>query len=215
MIEERESAGYLLGETSNLIRANAALALPGIVLLTLLSIASDLYPSLGGLATFAAGVASLVLQYEISSALLVHYDLIESRGRRRRLWALLGLSLLSGIAVVLGLLFLLIPGIYLLVRWSAAVPAMIAEDSGVIDSFGLSAGVVKGRFWHVFASMLVVWVPCLVGMIASGLVPESQTLLLGAVSNLFVNLSLVTGWHLAVAIYAGRRYGRRLAEVFA
>jgi hypothetical protein len=215
MIEEQESAGFLLGETSNLMRSNAVLAAAAVGLLTLGGIAADLYPDFTGLATLASGVASLFLQYEICLTLLVHYDLVDDRDRRRRIWALLGLNLLSGIAIVLGLVLLIVPGVYLLVRWSAALPAMIAEDSGITESLGLSAEVVDGRFWHVFASILVVWLPGLLGAAASELLPEDLALVRSMVLNLSINLALVAGWHLAVAIYAGRRHERRLAEVFA
>jgi hypothetical protein len=105
--------------------------------------------------------------------------------------------------------------LHLFVRWSAAVPALIAEEASISESLSRSAEAVKGRFWHVFEAILVVWTPFMAGVIASGLVPEDERLIASLVLNLPVNLSLVAGWHLAVAIYAGRQDGRRLAEVFA
>lgn len=215
MIEERESAGFLLGETAHLLRVDAPLALAALGALTLLGMAADLYPDYGGLAGFASIFANLVLQYEISSALLGHYDLVGGTRRRRRLWALLGLNLLSGIAILVGLLILILPGLYLLVRWSAAAPALISEEADVTDSLDRSAEAVKGRFWHVLAAILIVWTPAAAGMLASVLVAESEPLIASLVLNLSLNLCLIAGWHLAVAIYAGRQGHRRLAEVFA
>lgn len=215
MMPERESAGYLLGESANLMRLNAALALAALAVMTALGVASDLYPDFGPLAGFGSLAASLVLQYETTSALLVHYDLLDGGPRRRRLWALLGLNLLTGIAILFGLLLLILPGLYLLVRWSAAVPALIARDSDISASLGLSAEVVEGRFWHVFAAMLVVWTPAVAGLFASILLPEGEFLVSSLILNLSINLSLIAGWHLAVAVYAGRQDGRSLADIFA
>ncbi|MEO7826724.1 MAG: hypothetical protein ABIR60_06240 [Allosphingosinicella sp.] len=215
MIQERESAGYLLGETARLLRANAGLALAALGVTTLVGAAADLYPDFARLAGFASVPVNLALQYEISLVLLVHYDLVESRARRRRLWALLGVQLLSGLGIVLGLILLVLPGAYLFVRWSAAVPALIAEDVGVYESLGRGAETVEGRFWHVLAALLVVWTPGVVGLLASVLVLEDEPLIGNLLLDLTINLSLIAGWHLAVAIYAGRQDGTRLAEVFA
>ena len=53
---------------------------------------------------------------------------------------LFGIGFLSGLAILVGLLLFILPGLYLLGRWSIAGPAMIAEKSGVIDSLK--------RSWH-------------------------------------------------------------------
>ena len=214
-MQDRESAGYLLGETGGLMRVNAPLALAAMAAMTILGVGSDLYPDFARLAGIASLVVNLVLQYETTSALLVHYGLFDGGPQRRRLWALLGLNLLSGIAILFGLVLLILPGLYLLVRWSAAVPALIAEDSGVTDSLRLSAEAVQGRFWHVFAAMAVVWAPGVVGLFASVLIAEAQPVVSSLVLNLSISLCLIAGWHLAVAIYAGRKDARSLADIFA
>jgi hypothetical protein len=215
MMPERENAGYLLGETAHLLRVNAGLALAALGVMTLLGIVADLYPGFGALAGLGSIVVNLFLQYEISLATLVHCDLLDHRSGRRRLWALLGLNFLSGIGIFLGLILLIVPGIYLFVRWSAAVPALIAEEAGISESLSRSAEAVEGRFWHVLGAILVVWTPMAAGALAAGLAPEDQRLIASLLLNLPINLSLIAGWHLAVAIYAGRQNGRRLAEVFA
>jgi hypothetical protein len=216
MIEERESAGYLLGETARLVRVNAGIAIVAVGVLTLLGVVSDLYPDFAGPAGLGTLIATLVLQYEISRATLVHYDLLNGWTGRRRLWALLGLSIISGIGILIGLILLIVPGAYLVVRWSAAVPALIAEETGILDSMERSAAAVEARYWHVFAAMLVVWTPFVAATLAAVVVvPEDQFAVASVALNLFLNLALVAGWHLAVAIYAGRQESRNLAEVFA
>lgn len=215
MQPERESAGYLLAETAHLLRVNAGIALAGLGAMTFLGVVADLYPDFTSLASLASILLNLALQYEISLALLVHYDLVGDRARRRRLWALLGLNLLSGIAILFGLLLLIVPGAYLLVRWWAAAPALIAEDADITEALSLSADAIKGRFWHVFAALLVIWTIGVAGMLTIALVPKGEILIGSLIMNLSLNFCLVAGWHLAVAIYAGRKNQLNLAEVFA
>lgn len=216
MIQDRESAGYLLGETGHLLRVNAGIVFLAMAVMTLLGAASDLHPDFGGLALLGTSIVTLVFQYEITRATLSHYQLLDGVPARRRLWALVGLGLISGIGILVGLILLIIPGIYLMVRWSAAVPALIAEEAGVYDSLGRSAAAVEGRFWHVFAAMLVIWTPCIAAFLAAVVVlSEDQPVVTSLALNLVLNLALIAGWHLAVAIYAGRQDGRNLAEVFA
>lgn len=216
MVEERESAGYLLGETARLLRVNAGIALVALGVMTLLGVAADLYPDFAAPAGLGTFVANLFLQYEISRATLVHYDLLDDGTGGRRLAALLGLNIISGIGILFGLVLLILPGAYLFVRWSAAAPALIAEDAGIYDSLERSAEAIEGRFWHVFAAILVLWAPfVLAGLAAIVVVPEDQLLIASLALNLCLNLALIAGWHLAVAIYAGRQDGTNLAEVFA
>jgi hypothetical protein len=215
VIPEREDAGDLLGETVRLMRVNAGLALLALGMMTATGVAADLYPDFMVFANIASLIVNLVLQYEISSALLRHYGLLERRSGGRRLWALLGLNMLSGIAILLGLVLLILPGIYLLVRWSAAVPALISEDAGITESLTRSEKAVEGRFWHVFAAIALVWTVGIGAAVPSMLLPEDQSLIASLTLNLPLNLTLIAGWHLAVAIYAGRQGDRRLAEVFA
>jgi hypothetical protein len=215
MFAERESAGYLVSETIRLLRANAGLAAGAVGGLTLLGVAGDVYPDFATPAGLGSILANLFAQYEISLALLVHYGLLADRSGRRRIWALLGLNVLSGLAIVVGLVFLIVPGVYLMVRWSAAVPALIAEDADVTVAMDRSVEAVQGRYWQVLAALLVIWSPSVAGMLGAAVVPEDQQLISSLVVNLVLNLCLVAGWHLAVAIYAGRQTGNRLAEVFA
>lgn len=215
MIADRESAGYLLGETVNLLRSNGGLALAALGVMTVIGVASDLYPSATRLVNFASIFVNLFLQYQISLALLGHYDLLHGYSGQRRIWALLGLNILSGLGIVLGMILFIIPGIYLMVRWSASVPALIAEEVGVTESMGRSAQAVEGRFWHVLGALLVIWTICILGVAVAVLMPENQSLVVSLITNLFISVGLIAGWHLAVAIYAGRQHGNRLAEVFA
>lgn len=87
-----------------------------------------------------------------------------------RYWPLLGLIglgilLFIGwiIAEVIGFLLLVIPGlavfcaaVYLAVRWSLVVAAMMAEDVGPIRGLGRSWNLVSGSWWRTFGILLIV-----------------------------------------------------------
>lgn len=69
--------------------------------------------------------------------------------------ALIVNSILRGIAIAIGLLLLIVPGLYLLTIWSVTSPAIVAEREGAIGAFGRSHQLVKGEGWSVFATILL------------------------------------------------------------
>jgi len=73
-------------------------------------------------------------------------------------WKLFLINICVGFMVGLGTIALIVPGIMLLIRWSAAVPAEIMETKGVFGSMGRSADLTKGRRWSIFGLGLVVFI---------------------------------------------------------
>jgi hypothetical protein len=71
--------------------------------------------------------------------------------------ALIGMSILFGIAVGIGLFLLVIPGLILLTIWAVTAPAIVIEGSGALESFGRSRELVRGNGWRVFWTLVVVW----------------------------------------------------------
>ncbi len=65
----------------------------------------------------------------------------------RRLPAILWLSLLSFVFILLGSAFCLIPGIYLYVAFTVAVPVLLVEGAGSWSSLWRSRRLVEGRWW--------------------------------------------------------------------
>jgi hypothetical protein len=71
---------------------------------------------------------------------------------------LVGFAILAGIAIAIGLILLIIPGLFLLTIWSVGAPALIIERTGVLRAFGRSRELVKGNGWNVFGLLLIVWI---------------------------------------------------------
>ena len=81
-----------------------------------------------------------------------------------------GASILAGIAISIGLILLIVPGLYLITIWAVIVPVIVLEGSGAIASFGRSQQLVRGRGWHVFGTLVLTWVILLVVNLVLGLI---------------------------------------------
>ncbi|WP_334164942.1 YciC family protein [Phenylobacterium sp.] len=108
-----------------------------------------------------SGVAALVLQGALTYG-AIHYlndrrvSIAESItiGLRSFL-ALFAVGLLYGLAVALGSLLLLVPGIMIAIAWCVAVPVLIAERKPIMDTFGRSAELTRGNRWRIFGLVLI------------------------------------------------------------
>lgn len=65
------------------------------------------------------------------------------------------LSIVWTVAVALGLVLLIVPGVMLMVAWMVAWPAIIVEDEGPIEALGRSSYLTKGARWMIFAIILI------------------------------------------------------------
>ena len=71
---------------------------------------------------------------------------------------LIGAGILAGIAITIGLILLIAPGLYLLTIWAVIVPMIVLERAGVFDSFGRSHELVKGFGWPVLGVLVCLFV---------------------------------------------------------
>jgi hypothetical protein len=74
-------------------------------------------------------------------------------------------SILASIAIGIGFLLIIIPGLILLTFLSLIVPWIVLGGSGALDSFGRSWRTVRGYGWHVFGTYVVVFLILIVGEI--------------------------------------------------
>jgi hypothetical protein len=81
-----------------------------------------------------------------------------------------GASILAGIAITIGLFLFIVPGLFLITIWAVIVPVIVIERAGVFRSFGRSQELVRGRAWHVFATLVLVFLIMIVVDIVLGLV---------------------------------------------
>ena len=85
-------------------------------------------------------------------------------------WAVAGASILAGIAITIGLILIIVPGLYLITIWAVIIPVIVLEQSGVMASFGRSHELVRGRGWHVFGTLVLAWLILLAVNLILGLI---------------------------------------------
>jgi hypothetical protein len=160
----------VLGEAWGMYRTYAKhlLAIAFVIYLIAAIVAAVL--SLAG--TFGALLGSLV---SIIAAYLLQATLVKAvqdvrdgrvdmsigetvQAARPFLWSVVGASILAGIAITIGLILIIAPGLYLITIWAVIVPVIVIEGSGAMASFGRSRQLVRGHGWHVFGTLVLVYI---------------------------------------------------------
>jgi hypothetical protein len=75
-------------------------------------------------------------------------------------------GILAGIAITIGLVALIVPGLYLMTIWSVLIPVIVLERRRVMEAFGRSRELVSGNGWNVFFVILITFLI----LIAAGIV---------------------------------------------
>ena len=86
------------------------------------------------------------------------------------IWPVAAASILAGIAITIGLILVIVPGLYLITIWAVIVPVIVIERSGALAAFGRSHQLVRGRGWHVFGTLVLVFLILLGVDIVLGLI---------------------------------------------
>ena len=84
-------------------------------------------------------------------------------------------GILAGLAVAVGFVLLIAPGLYLLTIWSVLIPAIVLERRGVMEAFGRSRELVSGYGWSAFGVVVL----CFLILIGVSIVVEIATIWLG------------------------------------
>jgi hypothetical protein len=74
---------------------------------------------------------------------------------RPRLNTLAVAGILAAIAIVIGLILIIVPGLLLLTAWLVIVPVIMLEGRRVFESFGRSWELVRPQFGSVFVVMIL------------------------------------------------------------
>ena len=65
----------------------------------------------------------------------------------KRVGSVIWVSVLAGLGIFVGLLLLVVPGVYLAVAWSIAIPVLLGENLRGRAALSRSRALVRGRFW--------------------------------------------------------------------
>ena len=73
-----------------------------------------------------------------------------------RFGTLLGTTILSFLGIIIGFLCLVIPGIYLMIRWYFLYQNIVDRDASVFESFKQSSDMVAGQFWIILTLVILI-----------------------------------------------------------
>ncbi len=207
----------VLGEAWQMYKSHWRHLLPiALVVYLLLSLFALLLAMLlGWLGAIAAAFVSLAGIFWLQGAMVVAIEDVrdgradlsigETLSRvRPRMNTLALAGVLAALAIVIGLLLLIVPGVILFTLWFAIVPAIVLERAGVFESFGRSMALVRGNFGSTLGLVILTILILIAAQIAIAIalfwVPDSiQTFVTSVVSNTliapFLALVLTLGYY--------------------
>jgi hypothetical protein len=108
-------------------------------------------------------------------------------------------SILAGIAITIGLILIIVPGLWLITIWAVIIPVIVIERSGAMASFGRSRQLVRGHGWHVFGTLVLVFIIMIVVDIILGAIFLALPLALGRGLSTVISGTLIAPF-LAVVV---------------
>lgn len=212
------STGSILAHTWHLFRAQP---LPFLAAVGGLS-------ALGLLLDFARGpdrspildsLAGVFVQYAVTRALVDGRGLVPAGETGGGPATVFGICLLSGFAIVLGLVGLVVPGIFLLARWFAAVPVAVASGAAATSALRESWQMTKGYAGATAGALAIFYAPFVLLVALIVLVDDESVFAgpspAGVGAAILVQTAMTGAWYGAVAFFELRRPDpARLRHVF-
>jgi uncharacterized membrane protein len=90
-------------------------------------------------------------------------------GEGQKLLRAFGASILFVLMVLIGCLLLLVPGIYLALRYGQFLTAIVDRDMGVFDAFSYSSSITTNNKLQLFVLWILSFLIIIAGMIACGI----------------------------------------------
>lgn len=191
---------------NSVFAATLAERLPAEAMNTAYPLALDVPLAVSGLVTALAFLATILVSIVAMRALHADLDEVPNAQHTRRLprtlAVLVVVSLITGVAVGVGFVFLVIPGIFLAVALAFSQLAVVVEDAGVVEAVKRSWSLTKGNRLRLFAlGLIVAVVSGVVGAVFGlfGVVSPALGNLLSAamtgVASLFGLAVLVSAYH--------------------
>lgn len=81
---------------------------------------------------------------------------------RPRLGSVIVGGILAGLGIIVGLVLLIVPGLFLMTIWAVIIPVIVLENRSAGESFSRSRELVRGHGWGVFG-VIVLTILLLIG----------------------------------------------------
>jgi hypothetical protein len=210
--------GRVFARTTALLLRNLPVygVVTGIAAVPSVLLAEGVQPSgvLGAVWPVLALVLALALG-TLSQAIVVHGAFQDMRGRPvilldalrvafGRLLPIVGLAICMSLAVGVGFLLLIVPGLILLTMWFVTTPACVVERLGVFASMARSSALTKGYRWQIFGMMVLIAIAesiggagakAVLGLTGNAGLVIAGTLIWSGVSSAFGAIFAVVTYH--------------------
>lgn len=192
--------GRVIGEAFETYRSHAGALLGGaLIVIGIAAVINGLFATTGSLVLVAIGVLISIVAGVLYAGYVVKLVQDVRDGRRDfsvgelfsaaapYIGTLLLNGVLAGIAITIGFILIIVPGLILITIWAVIAPSIVVEDRGVIEAFGRSRELVRGNGWNVFgaivlAFLIVIAVSIVAGLIGSAL-GDGGRVVLQAIAN--------------------------------
>jgi hypothetical protein len=215
----------VISESWAMYRRHAAHLLPIAFVIYLVAAALEavLIGLLGAFGAFLAFIVSVLSVFVLQATLVkavedvrdgrVELSLAETvQAARPRVGTVAGASILAGIAVAIGLLLLIVPGLVLITFLALIVPVIVLEGRGVTEAFRRSTDLVRGHGWAMFGVLVLTMVVYIVvgfiiGVILFALAPWARdflsTIISGTLLAPFTALALTLSYYRLRDVHPG------------
>lgn len=118
--------------------------------------ASDQFDSSSATALPLSIMGVFAQTYIVTAALRVGLDAAAQSAIRPQFGRVFGISILTTLAIILGGLLLILPGVFLLLRWWIAVPVALDRDVGVSEAMRESWELTAPHWTSILGLLLVI-----------------------------------------------------------
>ena len=173
----------IIGEAFQTYRDHAGALLGGaVIVIGLAAVINGLFSTTGSLALVAVGVLVSIVAGVLYAGYVVKLVQDVRDGRRDfsvgellsaaapYIGTLFLNGLLAGIAITIGFVLIIVPGLILITIWSVIAPSIVVENRGVIEAFGRSRELVRGNGWNVFGAIVLAFLIVIAVSIVAGLI---------------------------------------------
>ena len=216
-MEERLQTGAILARAALLLGKTLPAALPAFLAMGAIGVAFDFYPDLGLAINLGVLISTFVGQYLVTRAAMSAAGL-ELSGRPGVATSFFGAVILIGIASGLGLLLLIVPGVYLYARWALTVPVIVGEGEKMSDAMRISTERTGGQIGPIAIALVIANLPWVAVLpVLFYLYPEDGTvsLPLSILASAGIYSAYLASWYCMVATYLLLQPSHELEEVFA
>jgi hypothetical protein len=194
----------ILRETAKLLSRYPAPALVALTVLVIPSVWVDMRAGANAVQfNWLISVVSIFAQYLTIAHLLRHEGLLSAADKAGRAASFIGVGIVTGIAIGLGTLLLIVPGLYLFARWAIVDPLIIGEGRTMGEAMSESWQETAHVILPTMIALAVFYSPLAVSLLAAFAYPEFDTaaLPMALASNLLIFIGIILSWYCAAAVF--------------